>query len=248
MLERQYPHFGFFLGFLVIYWSDVFAHARFSRRYALNAENIRLERVSSVFRLPKLPKKPTWRRRVFSSLSCVCLWLMLFQREFNFWMTSWLLAILGSFVSSILNTGLPPPTSIFEQRFPVLGIYLHGILPTLLGGGAGVLIMLAIYFLGIFWHGRQKTRTGINKPALGFGDVNLAGIIGLGLDGQVSSRDDFWHPACGVVSILYLRIHYHRLIALSWLPYAPFLILPGFLLFAISFLITFYFGPARKYL
>ncbi len=61
------------------------------------------------------------------------------------------------------------------------GIWLHGLLPTLLGGAAGFGIMLGLYFLGIGlarllarWRGGDA-----DGEALGFGDVNLSGVLGL---------------------------------------------------------------------
>lgn len=61
------------------------------------------------------------------------------------------------------------------------GIWLHGLLPTMLGGAAGFGIMLGLYFLGIAlarllarWRGGDA-----DGEALGFGDVNLSGVLGL---------------------------------------------------------------------
>jgi leader peptidase (prepilin peptidase)/N-methyltransferase len=61
------------------------------------------------------------------------------------------------------------------------GIWLHGLVPTLLGGAAGFVIMLGLYYLGSLlarllarWRGDK-----IDNEALGFGDVNLSGVLGL---------------------------------------------------------------------
>src|SRR5258708_2581672 len=78
------------------------------------------------------------------------------------------------------------PTSIFGALFGLgLGTWLHGLFPTLLGGLAGLAIMSALYFLGLLFarfrtHRLQATgRPADDEEALGFGDVILAGVLGL---------------------------------------------------------------------
>lgn len=64
----------------------------------------------------------------------------------------------------------------------VIGILLHGIIPTLIGGVVGFGSMLGIYYLGVlFLHfSRRKRRETLKEDeAIGFGDVNLSGIMGL---------------------------------------------------------------------
>lgn len=62
-----------------------------------------------------------------------------------------------------------------------IGLLRHGLVPTLLGGLAGFALMLALYVAGD-WLGRLLARLRKQpweETALGFGDVNLAGVIGL---------------------------------------------------------------------
>jgi prepilin signal peptidase PulO-like enzyme (type II secretory pathway) len=61
------------------------------------------------------------------------------------------------------------------------GVLLHGIAETALGGAAGFLIFLGLYYAGkLFARRLSKNReVPIDEEALGFGDVHLAGIIGL---------------------------------------------------------------------
>ena len=61
-----------------------------------------------------------------------------------------------------------------------LGIVLHGILATIIGGLAGFAIMYFLYYMGALfakWMAKRRGQT-IDEPALGFGDVMLSGVIG----------------------------------------------------------------------
>jgi leader peptidase (prepilin peptidase) / N-methyltransferase len=64
-----------------------------------------------------------------------------------------------------------------------VGLWLHGWLATLLGGLAGFGVMLGLHLLGrgfIRLSGRLRGHpVGEEDDALGFGDVNLSGVIGL---------------------------------------------------------------------
>jgi leader peptidase (prepilin peptidase) / N-methyltransferase len=110
-----------------------------------------------------------------------------------------------------------------------VGVKLHGLAYTLAGGAAGFLLMLALYYSGFVYlrisrklRGKESGET----EALGFGDVNLSGIIGLVLGwpgillGLILAI-----LLAGFVSLLYLlymlaRRNYHPD---SALPYGPFL-------------------------
>ena len=116
-----------------------------------------------------------------------------------------------------------------------IGIHLHGVVPTLIGGAAGYGIMLLFYFFGdLFVRYRSKKR---NEPtdevALGFGDVNLAGITGLLLGWPVIIPGLlFTILAGGLVSLLIVvfmlvRRQYQAFYAI---PYGPFMILSIFYL------------------
>ena len=65
--------------------------------------------------------------------------------------------------------------------FGAWGLLRLGWLSTLLGGAAGFAIMLGLYYLGDLlglWLARRRNEEW-EEVALGFGDVNLAGVIGL---------------------------------------------------------------------
>jgi leader peptidase (prepilin peptidase)/N-methyltransferase len=121
-------------------------------------------------------------------------------------------------------------TSLFGLLLGVLiGTALHGFSLTLAGGATGFLMMLVLYFSGfLFLRISRKFRgESLNETeALGFGDVNLGGVIGLLLGwpgiflGLILAI-----MLAGIISLLYIlykiiRHQYHPNIAL---PYGPFL-------------------------
>ena len=62
-----------------------------------------------------------------------------------------------------------------------VGIHLHGVISTLIGGAVAYGVMLLFYYFGeLFVRYMSKRRNeATDEVALGFGDVNLAGITGL---------------------------------------------------------------------
>ena len=122
-------------------------------------------------------------------------------------------------------------TSIFGAIFmAILGISMNGVWMTLLGGIAGYAAMLLLYYGGILFT-RVISRIRhqeIDEVALGFGDVNVAGFLGL-LVGWSAILQTLLIAILlgGVISLLVILImvlvrRYH---AFTAIPYAPFLIL-----------------------
>ena len=117
----------------------------------------------------------------------------------------------------------------------LIGVRLHGIGLTFLGGIAGFIMMLLLYFLGELFGRIMARRRGepIEEVALGFGDVNLSGVLGLMLGWPgITAGLLMAILAGGVVSAfilarMMLRKEYQ---AFTALPYAPFLILAGVVL------------------
>ena len=108
------------------------------------------------------------------------------------------------------------------------GVAMHGVLPTLLGGIGGFGIMLGLYYLGkLFLKLLIRIRgEETDEVPLGFGDVNLAGVIGLLLGWPGITAGLFLAIFIGgVVSGLYLlgSLLLHRYRAYAVLPYGPFL-------------------------
>jgi leader peptidase (prepilin peptidase)/N-methyltransferase len=111
----------------------------------------------------------------------------------------------------------------------VVGIWAHGIYSTLLGGITGFAVMLVLYLLGgvlMGWLARRRGKE-LHEEALGFGDVNLGGVLGLvlGWPGIVIGLM-LTVLLAGLVSLIYLlyslltRRYRHDMA----IPYGPFLI------------------------
>jgi leader peptidase (prepilin peptidase) / N-methyltransferase len=119
-----------------------------------------------------------------------------------------------------------------------LGLWLHGWFPTLLGGITGFAAMYILYYTGILysrWIARRRGQEEEELVALGLGDVNLSGVLGLilGFPGIFAGLL-FAIMIGGVVSLIYLV---YMIIRRQWqpssaIPYAPFLLLgAGILLY-----------------
>jgi len=120
-----------------------------------------------------------------------------------------------------------------------IGWSIHGVWLSILGGAAGYLIMLGFYYLGdVFGRllARQRGET-LTEVALGFGDVNLAGVLGLllgwpGIIGGLLLAITIG----GIVSLLYIvwMVINDRYSAFSAIPYGPFLVASAVLLLYFS--------------
>jgi len=128
------------------------------------------------------------------------------------------------------------PVSIVGELFGLgLGIWLHDLRTTLIGGVAGFGIMLALHGFGHLF-GRVVARlrgATVDEVALGFGDVNLSGVLGLllGWPGIVGGLL-LAILLAGVVSLFYLLIMLvlRRYQAFTAIPYGPFLVASAILL------------------
>ncbi len=110
-----------------------------------------------------------------------------------------------------------------------IGIQLHGVIDTLLGGLAGFGAMLGLYLLGALFarYIVRRKREGFNDEALGFGDVILGGILGFFLGWPAIIGGLFLSILlAGVISLIYLLISLlaRKYRAFSFIPYGPFMI------------------------
>jgi leader peptidase (prepilin peptidase)/N-methyltransferase len=116
-----------------------------------------------------------------------------------------------------------------------LGFWLHGWKSTLAGGVAGFVMMFLLYFLGDLFArliARIRGET-LDEVALGFGDVNLAGVLGLvlGWPGIVGGLL-LAIMLGGLFSLLFLFVSMirRRYRTFTAIPYGPFLIASAVLL------------------
>ena len=121
------------------------------------------------------------------------------------------------------------PVSLFGAGLGlVYGVWQHGLVSTLIGGAAGFGLMLGLYFLGgVFAQLAARMRgEQVDEIALGFGDVNLAGILGLllGWPGVIGGLLVAILLG-GVFSLFYILITLalRRYRAFAAIPYGPFL-------------------------
>jgi leader peptidase (prepilin peptidase)/N-methyltransferase len=112
----------------------------------------------------------------------------------------------------------------------IYGVLLHSWLPTLIGGAAGLLIMLALYYLGILFNkimGKIRGQV-IDEVALGFGDVYVTTFLGFLTGWPVIIAVLLLAVlASGVFSVFYILIKsiLRKYQSFSAIPYTPFLIL-----------------------
>lgn len=111
-----------------------------------------------------------------------------------------------------------------------LGTWLHGWQTTLIGGLGGYLLMYIIYGLGelyLRWRRRVQNTIPDDEVALGFGDVKLAGVLGLLLGWPdillVLLLAFLVAGLFAIVSILILLARREN-IATAAMPYAPYLV------------------------
>ena len=121
-----------------------------------------------------------------------------------------------------------------------IGIWLHGALPTVLGGLAGFLLMYALYQLGVLFSRLRARRMqsaglqGDNEEALGWGDVTLAVVLGLLLGWPL-----IWFGlllgvliggATGLILVLasVLKGRYGRQALMLFMPYGPSFVVSAF--------------------
>ena len=158
------------------------------------------------------------------------------QMQLGFILGLFLLIYFGVIVVIDIERGLIlHPVSLFGGIFGfVLGTYLHGLRTTILGGVVGFGLMLVLYYLGELFTRLIAKIQGekLNEKALGFGDVNLTGVLGLILGWPNILIGIFLAiMAGGIFSMLYLvrMILTRRYHSVTVIPYGPFLVFGAFL-------------------
>ncbi len=127
------------------------------------------------------------------------------------------------------------PVSVFGAVFGLLaGIYLHGVRETLTGGALGYGVMFALYYLGFLFAKLAAKLRGEaldDEVALGFGDVNLTGVLGLLLGVNnilLALLLSILFGALFSVFYLFWRVVRGKYKLGLAIPYGPFLVLGAF--------------------
>jgi len=228
--------FGWILALIVNYLSDVLP---FTRSFSLPAcpqchNNFSLADYLTFHKCLGCGRKRSFRTWVVQALIPVALiWLLLNPPGR---LKLWMCAIILGFFAVVAIIDYERRAILFQESVVgtllglALGFYMHDIIPTILGGLAGLLIMLVLYYLGILFarvvariRGQASSDVG-----LGFGDVTLAGVLGLMLGWPgITIGLIMGILLAGVVSAIYLVILIinRRYKVFSSIPYAPFLVL-----------------------
>jgi prepilin signal peptidase PulO-like enzyme (type II secretory pathway) len=148
----------------------------------------------------------------------------------GYWLGMIVLAYFGVVVLIDLEYRLiMHPVSIFGAVLGLLVGYLRvGLLRTIEGGVSGFVIMWLIYLLGVLIIKLINRRRGraVNDVALGFGDVNLSGVLGLMLGWPLILVGLVVAVLIGgLVSLIYILVMLvtRKYQAFAALPYGPFL-------------------------
>lgn len=183
--------FGFLAGSLVNYLADVLPSTRrFSHPTCVHCAQEIEWGTYLILGVCKACRKPrslrTWLILIVFILASIFLWMSP-QTKLGYGLSLILLLYLGLvFVIDLEHRLILHPTSLFGVLLGLcVGWLFHGIKTTLIGGLAGLLVMLTIYLFGMLFariRANRMKKQGLetdDEEALGFGDVILASVLGL---------------------------------------------------------------------
>ena len=227
---------GLLAGWVVNYLSDVLPMTRrFSRPACPHCGAAFFTADYLLLRpCPSCGKARSWRTYITQAilfLGTAFIWISP-PKSLNFWMAYILLIYLAVvFVIDLEHRLILHPVSLTGAVLGlVIGTTVHGLPTALIGGAVGFGVMLALYYLGEAFARFMSKRRGqeIDEVALGFGDVNLAGVIGLMLGWPLIVFGLLFAILLGgAFSLLFVVFMMSRkkYEAFSAIPYAPFLVL-----------------------
>ena len=237
---------GWLAGIVINYFSDVLPFTRRISQPACAHCNAPLTWKEYLLFQPCVNgharSKRTWLTQFIILLISIYVWLQ--APKIGYWLGMLLLIYLGTvFVIDMEHRLILHPTSIFGSILTFgLGTYSRGFLDTLLGGLAGLVILLIFYYFGVLFARLRAKRMQAagheadDEEALGFGDVILATILGFLVGWPL-----IWFCILmsallgGIVSFLlitYLIISgkYSQNALMQFIPYAPYFIISAFLI------------------
>jgi len=180
--------FGLAAGLLVDYLSDVLpTRQKWGRPFCVHCGTVRPW--PEYFRLgacQNCGKPRPWRGAVVLLLGMlISIWLWFNAPvKLGYGLSLALVSFLGLVMIIDIETRLiMHVVSLFGAALGlVVGVVSHEIVPTLLGGLIGFIFMLILYMGGVLFARYQARKQGLahsDEEALGFGDVTLAGVLGL---------------------------------------------------------------------
>jgi prepilin signal peptidase PulO-like enzyme (type II secretory pathway) len=227
---------GLLAGWLVNYLSDALpATRRFSRPTCPQCGSAFSTADYLLLRpCPSCGKARSWRTYITQAilfLGTAFIWISP-PKSLNFWVAYILLIYLAVvFVIDLEHRLILHPVSLTGAALGLaIGASVHGLSTALIGGAVGFGAMLALYYLGEVFTRFMSKRRGqeIDEVALGFGDVNLAGVIGLMLGWPLIIFGLLFAILLGgAFSLIFVAFMLSRkkYEAFSAIPYAPFLVL-----------------------
>lgn len=178
---------------------------------------------------------------IFSIAAALLFWLFPYQNLSFWWMLPVMIFLGVILVIDIEYRVVLIQTSIFGLVLMFLiglvnqGFTLPGLLITLAGGAAGLIILLALYYFGAFFSKTLSKARGqqIDEIAFGFGDVYAGTFLGLMMGWpNIIGTLILAVLLSGAFSLLYVLVLLilRRYKAYSAIPYTPFLILGAIVL------------------
>jgi prepilin signal peptidase PulO-like enzyme (type II secretory pathway) len=178
---------------------------------------------------------------ILSITFSVLIWLFPYQ-SLNFWWSIPLIIFLGvilvidiEYKVVLIQTSILGLILLFFLGLINRGLSIKGLIITALGGAAGLLIMLALYYFGIFFNKvLSKARNQeIDEVALGFGDVYVSTFLGFLIGWpNIISAIILAVLLSGAFSLLFVvvKLVLKKYKAFSAIPYTPFLIMGAIIL------------------
>jgi leader peptidase (prepilin peptidase)/N-methyltransferase len=227
---------GWFCGVMVNYLADVLpVTSKFSSPACLACQSHFSASDYLLFRPCSACAKARSTRTVIvqASLTAASILLWLFPPgRLGFWVGIGLLSFFGMIAVIDLEYRLVlHPVSLTGAIIGlIIGIWQKGPIDTLVGGIAGFAMMFGLFYLGILFNRlmARLRRQEIDEVALGFGDVNLAGVIGLMLGwpeivGGLLLAILLGGAISGLILIGMVALRRYK--AMTAIPYAPFLLI-----------------------
>ncbi|RJP53345.1 MAG: hypothetical protein C4557_04805 [Anaerolineaceae bacterium] len=196
-------------------------------------------------------KTRVWITQIIITAISIYIWFQPPQ-NIGYWLGLLVVAYFGMvFVIDMEHRLILHPTSVFGSVLGLgVGLVSHGLLPTLLGGLGGFVIMLIFYYIGVFFSRlrarrlRAQGHDADDEEALGAGDVILAAVLGLMLGWPL-----IWFGLLlgillggifGAILVLFMLVvkKYKENALMVFMPYGPFFISSAFLIIFLPSLIA----------